>query len=441
MKTRVEEISEVKRKINVEIDAEEVTKSIDKAYSQLSRKAKVKGFRPGKAPRKILEQYYGKQVVNDVKSDLIRESFPKVLDETKLFPLGEPSIEDELINPDNIFRYAIFMEVKPEFEIKNYMGISVDKEVLNISEETVDKSIEKIRKSHAKLISIEEDRGIIEQDRVIINYEGFWKDKPIKDIKGQEFMVHVGSGNFYKEVESGIVGLKKGDEKDIEIDLDENFSDSRLAGKLVNFNIVIIDIKKEDLPELNDDFAKVLGDNFESLADLRQKVTEEITLQEEKRIDSELKKRLIGKISDSVNFELPQILVESEINHSINSLKEGFSQNGMTMESTGISESKMRQELIKPSEVKIKEELALDAIARLEAITLEEKDIGDAFDSLSGRTGSDPALIRQYYESNNLMNSFEAQILAEKTLNHLVKGAIINDVTEIQKETENPERK
>lgn len=441
MKTRVEEISEVKRKINVEIDAEEVTKSIDKAYSQLSRKAKVKGFRPGKAPRKILEQYYGKQVVNDVKSDLIRESFPKVLDETKLFPLGEPSIEDELINPDNIFRYAIFMEVKPEFEIKNYMGISVDKEVLNISEETVDKSIEKIRKSHAKLISIEEDRGIIEQDRVIINYEGFWKDKPIKDIKGQEFMVHVGSGNFYKEVESGIVGLKKGDEKDIEIDLDENFSDSRLAGKLVNFNIVIIDIKKEDLPELNDDFAKVLGDNFESLADLRQKVTEEITLQEEKRIDSELKKRLIGKISDSVNFELPQILVESEINHSINSLKEGFSQNGMTMESTGISESKMRQELIKPSEVKIKEELVLDAIARLEAITVEEKDIGDAFDSLSGRTGSDPALIRQYYESNNLMNSFEAQILAEKTLNHLVKGAIINDVTEIQKETENPERK
>jgi len=441
MKTRVEEISEVKRKINVEIDAEEVTKSIDKAYSQLSRKAKVKGFRPGKAPRKILEQYYGKQVVNDVKSDLIRESFPKVLDETKLFPLGEPSIEDELINPDNIFRYAIFMEVKPEFEIKNYMGISVDKEVLNISEETVDKSIEKIRKSHAKLISIEEDRGIIEQDRVIINYEGFWKDKPIKDIKGQEVMVHVGSGNFYKEVESGIVGLKKGDEKDIEIDLDENFSDSRLAGKLVNFNIVIIDIKKEDLPELNDDFAKVLGDNFESLADLRQKVTEEITLQEEKRIDSELKKRLIGKISDSVNFELPQILVESEINHSINSLKEGFSQNGMTMESTGISESKMRQELIKPSEVKIKEELVLDAIARLEAITVEEKDIGDAFDSLSGRTGSDPALIRQYYESNNLMNSFEAQILAEKTLNHLVKGAIINDVTEIQKETENPERK
>ena len=441
MKTRVEEISEVKRKINVEIDAEEVTKSIDKAYSQLSRKAKVKGFRPGKAPRKILEQYYGKQVVNDVKSDLIRESFPKVLDETKLFPLGEPSIEDELINPDNIFRYAIFMEVKPKFEIKNYMGISVDKEVLNISEETVDKSIEKIRKSHAKLISIEEDRGIIEQDRVIINYEGFWKGKPIKDIKGQEFMVHVGSGNFYKEVESGIVGLKKGDEKDIEIDLDENFSDSRLAGKLVNFNIVIIDIKKEDLPELNDNFAKVLGDNFESLADLRQKVTEEITLQEEKRIDSELKKRLIGKISDSVNFELPQILVESEINHSINSLKEGFSQNGMTMESTGISESKMRQEFIKPSEVKIKEELILDAIARLEAITVEEKDIGDSFDSLSGRTGSDPALIRQYYESNNLMNSFEAQILAEKTLNHLVKGAIINDVTEIQKETENPERK
>lgn len=441
MKTKVEETSQVKRKINVEIDAEEVTKKINQAYNELSKRSKVKGFRPGKAPRKILEQYYGKEVVNDVKNDLIRESFPKVLEETKLFPLGEPSIEDEVIKPDTIFRYAIFMDVKPKFEIKDYMGISVDKEVSNISEETVNKAIEKIRKSHAKLISIEEDRGIIEQDRVIINYEGFWEGKPIKNIKGQELMVHVGSGNFYTEVESGIVGLKKGDKKDIQVNFDENFSDNRLAGKLVNFHVVILDIKKEDLPELNDDFAKALGDDFKSLADLRQKVTEEITLQEEKRIDSELKKRLIGKISESVNFELPQALVKSEINNSINSLKHGFAQNGMTMESAGISESKMREELIKPSEQKIKEELVLDAIAQLEAITVEEKDITDAFGSLSARTGSNPAVIRQYYESNNLMNSFEAQILTEKTLNHLVKGAIINDATEISKETENLERK
>jgi trigger factor len=435
MKTEVEEISQVRRKINVEIDSKEVAKTIDKLYNQLSRKAKVKGFRPGKTPRNILEQYYGKQVLSDARSDLIRESFPKVLEETNLFPLGEPIIEDMNIESNNSFKYSIFLEVKPTFEIKDYIGISVDKEILNVPEEAVDKAIEKIRESHAKLTSIDEDRGITEHDHAVISYEGFWEGTPIKNIKGQEFLVHVGSGNFYKEVESGIIGLKKGDSKDITVNFDKNFYDVRLAGRTVNFHVALLDIKKADLPELDDDFAKTFGDNFKSLEDLRKKVKEEITIQEEQRIESELKKRLLKKISDSVSFQFPQVLVESEIENTINSMKQRFSLNGLTMESAGISESKMREELRKPSEERIKEDLVLDKIARLEGITVEENDIKGAFKDLSQKTGTDVAMLRQYYESNNLMDHLQAQILAEKTLNFLVKGAIINDKKEVLNET------
>jgi len=431
METNIEEISQVKRQINVEIKTEEVTKKLDQAYNELSKRAKVKGFRPGKTPRKILEQYYAKEIMTDVKNDLIKESFSKVIEETKLFPLGNPSIEDEAIRPGKSFKYTILMEIRPDFELKEYMGISVEKEILNISEDNADKKLEEIREAHAQLVSINEERGIKEGDYVIIDYECTWKDKPIKEIEGKDFMIHVGDKNFYPEIESGIKELKKAEKKDINIDFREDFRDRRLANKNVTFHIKVEDIKKKDLPDLNDDFARSLGKEFKTLADLRERVTKEITLQEEKRIDSELKKRILKKITAKVDFELPQAMVENEIEYSIASIKQNFLRAGSKLESAGISEDSMRQDLKLAAEEKVKEELILGKIADLEDVKLEDSDIRDGFQELAAQTGQDLTLLQQYYEKNNLMDSFRNQLLIEKILNHLVQGAKISEVQEI----------
>ena len=414
METSVEEISQVKRRLNVEIEAEEVTKKLDQAYNQLSKRAKIKGFRPGKAPRKILEQYYGAQIMNDVKNDLLTESFSKVIEETKLFPLGTPSIEDEAIRPGENFKYTILMEVRPEFELKDYTGITVEKEILNISEDFVDKKLEEIKEANAKLISINEDRPIKEKDYVIIDYDCIWKEKPLKGINGKDFMVNVGSKNFYPELESALKGLKKDDRKDIKIDFNEDFGDRRLAGKSVTFRIHVQDIKKRDLPDLNDDFARSLGKDFKSLTDLRKRVKTDITLQEERRIDRELKNRLLKKITAMVDFELPQVMVESETERSITNLKQNLLRSGTNLESAGISEEKMRQDLRIPAEEKVKEELVLGEIADIENIKVEDSDIRDGFQDLATQTGSDTSMLQQYYEKNNLMDSFRNQLLVEK---------------------------
>ena len=431
METNIEEISQVKRQINVEIKTEEVTKKLDQAYNELSKRAKVKGFRPGKTPRKILEQYYAKEIMTDVKNDLIKESFSKVIEETKLFPLGNPSIEDEAIQPGKSFKYTILMEIRPDFELKEYMGISVEKEILNISEDNADKKLEEIREAHAQLVSINEERGIKEGDYVIIDYECMWKDNPIKGIEGKDFMIHVGDKNFYPEIESGIKELKKAEKKDINIDFREDFRDRRLANKNVTFHIKVEDIKKKDLPDLNDDFARSLGKEFKTLADLRERVTKEITLQEEKRIDSELKKRILKKITATVDFELPQAMVENEIEYSIASIKQNFLRAGSKLESAGISEDSMRQDLKLAAEEKVKEELILGKIADLEDTKLEDSDIRDGFQELAAQTGQDLTMLQQYYEKNNLMDSFRNQLLIEKILNHLVQGAKISEVQEI----------
>ena len=436
METSVEEISQVKRRLNVEIEAEEVTKKLDQAYNQLSKRAKIKGFRPGKAPRKILEQYYGAQIMNDVKNDLLTESFSKVIEETKLFPLGTPSIEDEAIRPGENFKYTILMEVRPEFELKDYTGITVEKEILNISEDIVDKKLEEIKEANAKLIPINEDRPIKEKDYVIIDYDCIWKEKPLKGINGKDFMVNVGSKNFYPELESALKGLKKDDRKDIKIDFNEDFGDRRLAGKSVTFRIHVQDFKKRDLPDLNDDFARSLGKDFKSLTDLRKRVKTDITLQEERRIDRELKNRLLKKITAMVDFELPQVMVESETERSITNLKQNLLRSGTNLESAGISEEKMRQDLRIPAEEKVKEELVLGEIADIENIKVEDSDIRDGFQDLATQTGSDTSMLQQYYEKNNLMDSFRNQLLVEKVLNHLVQGAKVIEVKELSEESQ-----
>ncbi|RLB15471.1 MAG: trigger factor, partial [Deltaproteobacteria bacterium] len=408
----------------------------DQAYNKLSKRAKVKGFRPGKAPRRILEQYYGKEIMTDVKNDLIKESFSKVIEETKLFPLGNPSIEAEAIQPGKNFNYTILMEIRPDFELKEYMGIPVEKEILNISEDNVDKKLKELREAHAQLVSINEERGIKEGDYVIINYDCTWKDEHVKGIEGKDFMIHIGDKNFYPEIESGIRGLKKAEKKDIMIDFSEDFSDRRLANKSVTFHISVEDIKKKDLPDLNDDFARSLGKEFKSLADLRERVKKEITLQEEKRIDSELKKRLLKKITAKVDFELPQTMVENEIEHSMATIKQNFLRAGTKLESANISEDTMRQDLKLAAEEKVKEGLILSKIADLEGIKLEDSDIRDGFQELAAQTGQNLAILQQYYEKNNLMDSFRNQILMEKILNHLVQGAKISEVQEISEESQ-----
>jgi trigger factor len=316
------------------------------------------------------------------------------------------------------------------------MGISVEKEMLNISEDDVDKRLEEIKEGHAKLISIDEHRGVKEGDYVIIDYDCVWKDSPLKGINGKDFMIHVGSKNFYPDLESGIVGLKKDERKDLTIDFDEDFGDKRLAGKGVTFRIHVQDIKKKDLPELDDDFARNLGSDFKSLTDLRKRVKGDITLQEEGKVDRELKGRLLKKIVATVDFELPQVMVENEIEHSIATIKQNLLRTGKKFESAGISEEKMRQDLRRAAEETVKERLVLGKIADMEDIRVEDSDIKEGFRELATQTGNDPAMLQQYYEKNNLMDSFGNQLLVEKVLNHLVQGAKITEVQEISEKSQ-----
>jgi trigger factor len=428
MKTRLEEISPVKKKLEIEIEAGEVDKRIDEAYRELRKGVRLPGFRPGKVPRKILERRFGSQVIDDVTRRLVSETLPKAVEQTNTIPLSMPVIENEILKLGQNFKYSALMEVRPEFELKDYMGLEAEKERFSVSDEDVEAQLEEIRKTHGRLSSIETERGIKEGDFSVIEYEGFENGKALDGIKNSNFLINVGSHDFHSDFEKALVGLKRGEMSEFDVDFGEDYSQPKLAGRSVRFKVKVIDIKEMSLPELNDEFAKNLGADFKDLNDLKDKIRETLIEREGKRVDRELKMRLLKKVTDSVDFELPESLVDSELNGAIENIRQNFLRSGSNMEQAGLDEEKLKNDLKPASEKRVKDMLVLGEIARSNDLDITEAELSGGFEELALKTGQDPEALRQYYEANNLRESFRQQLLEEKTLNYLVKGANIIEV-------------
>lgn len=429
MKTTVEDITSVKKKVTVEIEAEEIEKRVNESYKSLAKRARLPGFRPGKAPRKILEKYYGPQLLEDLSRDLVAETLPTAVEETKTIPVATPAIEKETLKTGESFKYFAIMEVRPTFELQDYKGIEVEKEIVSVTDEDVGKQVEEIRRNSGNLTSVEEDRPVREDDYVLLDYEGFQGEKPLDDIKGENFLLREGSGDFHPDFEKSLIGQKKGDNANITVAFEENYRHAKLAGKTVDFKVKVKDIKVLELPELDDDFAKSLGGEFESLEQLKAKIQEEMIAREEKRAESEMKGRLLAKISESVDFELPESLVESETNFAIENVKRSLMRSGSDLEKAGITEDRMRDDFRPASEKRVKDMLILGEVAKQNELDISEEELSEGFKEMALNMGQDPQVVRSYYEASQALDAFRDRLLEEKTLNYLVEGASIKAVT------------
>ena len=427
MKASIEEITPVKKRLTVEVEAEEVNRKIDEAYKELKKKAKVDGFRPGKVPRNILERHFGDQVTQDVKRGLLSETLPRAFEETKIFPVVMPVIEDESLKAGEGYKYIALMEVRPQFELKDYMGLEVEKEIVSVSDETVNSHLEEIRRVNSRMKPLDEDRGIQNDDCAILEYEAFEGERPIEGMKGENFLVRVGSSQFHPEFEKGLLGLKSGESAEITVDFEQGHPNTKLAGKKVLFKVKVTDVKLMELPELNDDFAKSLGADFNDLESLKNRIREDINGREEKRVDRELKSKLLDKIAATVSFDLPESLVDSEMKYAVETVKQNLLRMGSNFEKAGLTEDKVREDFRPASEKRVKNLLILGEIARLNDLTLSETELDEGFADLAKGIGQDPKVVRQYYEAKGLLDGFQDRLLEEKTLNYLVKGAKIRE--------------
>jgi len=421
----VEEISSIKKKVNVEIPDDQVTKEVESFYQQVGKQAKIKGFRPGKIPRGILERHFKDYVKSEVIQKLIQETYPAALSEKDLHPVSPPVIDPGELESGKPFQYSATVEVKPEIKIEGYIGLNIEGKKESAKEEEVEERLKGLQNLHAQLRTVPEPRPIQSGDHVIIDYEARMDNKPLEEGKAVDFTVEVGSGRFIPALEEKLVGLNLEEEKEIEVPFPEDYGYKKWAGKTVSFLVKVKEIKEKVFPPLDDEFAKDLGD-YASLEDLKAKLKEEIEKEKELILDRQLKDQMIEQLIQANSFEIPESMVVEQAKALVSDTKLRLASQGIALKNLNIPEEKLQEDYREVAQKQVRTYLILEKIAAQEGITVTDEEADERLQSISERTHQKFDVVKRYYEKNGLVPELKTGILTDKTLNLLLEKANIS---------------
>eukprot|EP01022_Parablepharisma_sp_SALTPOND_P019819 TRINITY_DN3437_c1_g1_i1.p1 TRINITY_DN3437_c1_g1~~TRINITY_DN3437_c1_g1_i1.p1 ORF type:complete len:449 (+),score=205.46 TRINITY_DN3437_c1_g1_i1:112-1458(+) len=430
MKVNVEELSPVQRQVTVELPASDVDKTLDKIYNQIKGRAKLKGFRPGKAPRAVLERYYGDQAANEATQELLGGSYREALQESGLEPLAQPEFDFDPPAAGQDFVYKLIFDVRPEFELSKeaYQGMELSEPKLEVSEEEVNQRLEQLRERQAVLVPLEEERPAEINDVVVIDYQAFDGDQPLEGGTAENVDVDLGGGQSQQEIEVALVKAKVGDEVEATVHFDDEHPNKDMAGKDVRFVMQVKGLKSKVKPELDDDFARSLGGEFESLQALKDRISGDLDEMYAEQRNQELRKQILDKIRELAEFEVPSSLVAEETEAMVGDFKQRLKQSGMDPDMAGLDDAKLAEDFKDQAVKKVKAGIILGRITELEEVETGQEDIDAEFEKMSERTGQPAQSLKDIYNKNNAMPSLTARILEEKTLQAIKAGATITQV-------------
>lgn len=424
---KIEDVSQVKKKLSLEIPWAEVKTALDSAYAVIGKKAKVKGFRPGKTPRKVLEMHYKKEAEEEAISNLITESYTKALESNSLSPVSQPEIDQEGIETEKDFAYTATFEVEPVFEPKDYTGIEVEKEEHEVTDSDVEERINQIREMYSTLEGTEEDRGVVENDFVTIDFQGTIDGESRDDMKSENYLLQIGSNMFIPGFEVQLIGAKKGETKEITVTFPDDYTATELAGKEAIFSVSVKDIRVKKLPELDENFIKNI-EAFETLDDLRKDIRQTLETENETGIKNNLRNNMITKLLENNDFEVPSTFVNRQIYYMMMDAERRMISNGMPKEKAAQISANLHERFEGDATRMVKTSLLLGKIGDKESITVEDEDLEKRLKELAERYGQDYESLKTTYENNNLTDRLKDEILEQKILDFIEDKAIIKVV-------------
>jgi trigger factor len=428
LKVEMENLSEVKRKLKIEVPSTEVTQEVDRAYRHLGKKAKVKGFRPGKVPRSVLEMYYRKDIDHEVSETLVRRSLGEALTEKGLeaINLSWPEPVPPVVAGED-FCYSVEIEVAPEFTAVDYLGLKLEAPEVEVTDGEVDARLEEIRQGNALLKPPAEERGIKAGDFVVLDYQGFFAGDPVEGAKSEGTYMEVGSGRFNAEFETNLLGLKAGAETRFAVDLPNDFANPLIAGKVIDFAVKVQEVKEKVVADLDDAFAQNLGGNFQTLADLRTAVREDIIKGKERERQAFLENQVADQLLAHHQFEAPPSLIAQEQENMLRDQMDRFRQQGFSAE--GMDTAKMLEVMKPMAERRVRVRLVLSRIADQENLAVEEAEMDAALARIAVNNRRQVDEIRKFYEEHELLGTLRRTLLDDKTMKLLLDRAEISTVT------------
>jgi trigger factor len=438
MQVKVESLSKIKKKINFEIPADRVGAEIDKAFEEIRKRANVKGFRKGKAPRTYIEKHFSAMMEQDVLKNLVQDTYFRAIHDEKLLPVAHPVIESDDLKKGEPFKYSATVEIYPEVKIEEYAGLEVVKEQFVKDEEVVAKRLEEMRENMAQLKPVEEDRPAAQGDFLTIDFKGFLGGVPFENGSAEDFQLELGAGRFIPGFEEQIIGQKIGEEKSITVTFPEDYNSKELAGKEATFAVTVKEIKVKELPALDDDFAKAIGE-FETIDQLRAKIAEMHEKQEKQRIEADLRDRTIKAFIAKNPLEIPEALVEKQLQIMLDSTKKRLDLEKLSLEMMGLDDAGYKARFRDTAEVQVKGALLLDALAEQEGIKVEDNELDEKIKETAEQRNQQFETLKQFYEQNeNARENLRDQLKENKVFAFLLERAKIAEVprSEIEAKTE-----
>ncbi|MCL6635106.1 MAG: trigger factor [Peptococcaceae bacterium] len=432
MKANAERIEKNTVLLEIEVDAEQFSRAVDKAYRKLVKKVAVPGFRKGKTPRPILERYIGKGALyEEAMETLVPEAYYQAVADTGIEPIDQPRLEIVQVEEGKPVVFKATVQVKPEVKLGQYRELEVVKPPAGVKEEDVEKEMQRLQGRHAKLLTLEE--GTVEKgDIAIIDFWGKIEGEPFKGGEGRDYSLEIGSGSFVKGFEEQIEGMAVGETREIQVTFPENYQAEELAGKDAVFTVTVKEIKRKELAPLDDEFAKDVSE-FDTLEELRNDISNRLKQAAENRAMYQLRRDLVNKAVDNAEVDIPGAMVDSQVAEMLDAMERRLLNQGISMEDylkyIDKTPEEMKADLRPDAERAVKTNLVLEAIARTENIKASEEEIEEEIKKMASHYRQDPEKLRQVLANEGQLGIVTEGIVREKTLQFLVDSARVVEDT------------
>ena len=434
MKAEVQDLSGSQKNITFEIPSEEVQEEIERYCKKLAKEVDVRGFRKGKAPVTILKRYFRDQIHKEVSSQLVASSLEKSIKEHSLTPLGEPEINAGTLVEGQDFTFTVKMDVIPKIDVKDYIGVEVQQELVRIGDKDVELALENLRSAHAEMKGVQEDQPAEEGNVVLVDYEATVQGKPFTGNSQEDVYVEIGSGRYPEEIEGGLIGSKVGETLKVQITFPEVHVNKEIAGKQVDYALRVKKIFQKELPSVDDEFAKDVG-QYSNLEELKEKLREELGKEKTLRIRRRVEERILEKIIERNPIDAPRSLVEAQHKQLMDEARHRFHAKGLAMDPGTDDYQRLETNLSTLAEKQVLKELMVDAISKKEAINVSDEELEEKIKAIADRSGQSVDRVKGELQKEDGIERLRRSLKDDKTLDFLISKAKIDSIEEARDKT------
>ncbi|MCM3137321.1 trigger factor [Bacillus safensis] len=409
--------------LTVEVDAETFNKALDDAFKKVVKQVSIPGFRKGKVPRGLFEQRFGvESLYQDALDILLPVEYPKAIDEAGIEPVDRPEIDVEKIEKGENLIFTAKVTVKPEVKLGDYKGLNVEKDDTAVTDEDVQEELKGMQNRQAELV-VKEEGAIENGDTVVLDFEGFVDGEAFEGGKAENYSLEVGSGSFIPGFEEQLVGLEAGAEKDVEVTFPEEYHAEDLAGKPAVFKVRIHEIKAKELPALDDEFAKDVDEEVETLAELTEKTKKRLEEAKENEAEGKLREELVAKASENAEVDIPQAMVDTELDRMMKEFEQRLQMQGMNLELyfqfSGQDEDALKEQMKEDAAKRVKSNLTLEAIAAAENLQVSDEEVEEELSKMAEAYNMPIENIKQAIGSTEAMKE---DLKVRKAIDFLVEN-------------------